>query len=375
MSPPAALRYYTAPSGTNRRTPTDTINMPDFWRHSGYHLAGKDANGRLLPTDDLLRAYFARPEVAPIAESCANERALFERLMHAPSLKVGSDDLALLADPDARENYAVVLRFRDHLLQSGTLEAAYRGLFYDQSGRASDFAARGLPPMFADQLVQMILRNILADCNLALQLRAGELFFREQRAHVEDGQVLLADAETVEAKAATAAEASGFGNIGRLLAQAQTPLRKIEMDVLGDDNADDYWPRDERHDTALQVDFGRPGLPALCRVIEQWVAHFFDVRVRIEPLRSLDSARMRWYCGLDATSTALMNGIYNGTAPDDANRRRILCMMKLEVVDSGIVAPAPHDTEVYLSLAMDEQGNVRMKPQNLLTNLPFALRV
>jgi hypothetical protein len=137
--------------------------MPDFWRHSGYHLAGKDANGRLLPTDDLLRAYFARPEVAPIAESCANERALFERLMHAPSLTVGSKDLALLADPDARENYAVVLRFRDHLLQSGTLEAAYRGLFSDRSGRASDFAARGLPPMFADQLVQMILRGILAE--------------------------------------------------------------------------------------------------------------------------------------------------------------------------------------------------------------------
>ena len=334
----------------------DTINMPDFWRHSGYHLAGKDADGRLLPTDDLLRAYLARPEVAPIAESCAHERELFGRLMKAPLLKIAGDDLALLADPDARENYAVVLRFRDYLVESGTLEAAYRGLFADRSGKASDFATRGLPPLFADQLAQMILRNVLDDCDEALHLRAAELFFREQRAHVEDGQVLLADAETVETKAAMAAEAAGFGNIGRLLAQAQTPLRKIEMDVLDADNANDYWRRDERHDTALQVNFGRLGLSALCRVI-------------------LDSARMRWYSGLDATSTVLMNEIYNGRAPDDERRKRILCMMKLEVVEAGMDTPPPQVPEVFLSLAMDEQGNVRMKPQNLLTNLPFALRV
>ena len=353
----------------------DTINMPDFWRHSGYHLAGKDADGWLLPTDDLLRAYLARPEVAPIADSCARERELFGRLMSAPRLKIAGEDLELLADPDARENYAVVLRFRDYLVESGTLEAAYRGLFADRSGKASDFATRGLPPLFVDQLAQMILRNVLDDCDEALHLRAAELFFREQRAHVEDGQVLLADAETVEAKAAMAAEAAGFGNIGRLLAQAQTPLRKIEMDVLEADNANDYWRRDERHDTALQVNFGRPGLSALCRVIEKWIAHFFDVRVRIEPLRSLDSARMRWYCGLDATSTVLLNEIYNGRAPDDEKRKRILCMMKLEVVEAGIDTTPPQVPEVFLSLAMDEQGNVRMKPQNLLTNLPFALRV
>lgn len=353
----------------------DITNMPDFWRHSGYHLADKNADGRLLPTDDLLRAYLARPEVAPIAESCAYERALFERLLAAPRLKVDIDDLARLADADARDNYAVVLRFRDHLIEAGTLEAAYRGLFSEPSGRATDFASRGLPPLFADQLAQMILRNILDDCDLPLQLRAAELFFREQRAHVEDGQVLLADVETIEAKAAIAAEASGFGNIGRLLAQAQTPLRKIEMDVLSTDNAHDYWQRDERHDMAMQVNFGRPGLSALCHVIERWIEHFFDVRVRVEPLRSLDSARMRWYCGLDATSTALLNGIYNGVVPDNASRRRILCMMKLDVVASADDTPAPQVTEVYLSLAMDEQGNVRMKPQNLLANLPFALRV
>lgn len=353
----------------------DITNMPDFWRHSGYHLADKNADGRLLPTDDLLRAYLARPEVAPIAESCAYERALFERLLAAPRLKVDTDDLARLADADARDNYAVVLRFRDHLIEAGTLEAAYRGLFSEPSGRATDFASRRLPPLFADQLAQMILRNILHDCDLPLQLRAAELFFREQRAHVEDGQVLLADIETIEAKATIAAEASGFGNIGRLLAQAQTPLRKIEMDVLSTDNAHDYWQRDERHDMAMQVNFGRPGLSALCRVIERWIEHFFDVRVRVEPLRSLDSARMRWYCGLDATSTALLNGIYNGVVPDNASRRRILCMMKLDVVASADDTPAPQVTEVYLSLAMDEQGNVRMKPQNLLANLPFALRV
>jgi hypothetical protein len=348
--------------------------MPDFWRHSGYHLAERNIDGRLLPTDDLLRAYFARPEVAPVAESCADERALFARLIAEPRLDIGADVLGRLADPDARENYAVVLRFRDHLLEAGTLETAYRRLFVGADGKTLDFAAHRVPPLFADQLAQMILRNALGDDCPAIQARAAELFFRDQRAHVEDGQVLLADAETVAASAEAVVDASGFGNIGKLLAQAQTPLRKVDIEVLDDANAADYWERDERHDTALQINFGRAGMAGLCRVIERWVGHFFAVQVRVDPLRSLDSARMRWYSGLDAASTALMNAIYNGKAPADEERRRILCMMKLEAVENKGVAAAPNGRAVYLALAMDEEGNVRMKPQNLLTNLPFDLR-
>jgi hypothetical protein len=375
MSPPTALRYYTAPFFRINRTGPRLPYMPDFWRHSGYHLTTSDGNGDLVPTDDFLRAYFARPEIAPVAQSCVRERDMFDRLMVDPYMKVGVEELAGLADRDARENYAIVLRFRDHLVAAGTLEAAYRSLFIDAHGKAVDFAAHGLPPLFADQLVQIILRGILEPCSNGLQARAAELMFRVQRAHVDDGQVLLADLETIEARMAVTPNVPDFGNIGRLLAQAQTQLRKVELDVLADDNADCYWARDERHDVALQLNFGRPGLAALCRVIELWVMHFFRVRVRVEPVRGLDSARMRWFVGLDSVATMLMNDIYNGIAPDEERRRRILCMMKLEIDEADEESSGQKSSPVYLSLAMDEQGNTRMKPQNLLTNLPFGLRL
>jgi hypothetical protein len=85
--------------------------MPDFWRHSGFHLLARDARGRLTVTDDYLRAYFARPEVAPVAESCPNERTLFAALMETPRRVVSPAEIDALADTDARESYRIVLKF------------------------------------------------------------------------------------------------------------------------------------------------------------------------------------------------------------------------------------------------------------------------
>ena len=87
--------------------------MPDFWRSSGYHLLEPAAQGRLAVTDAFLRAYFLRPEIQPVAESCAAERRLHASLLEAPRRAVSTAELAALADPDARENYALVLAFRD----------------------------------------------------------------------------------------------------------------------------------------------------------------------------------------------------------------------------------------------------------------------
>ena len=52
--------------------------MPEFWHSSGYRLVEVDAEGRLRPTDDFLRAFVLRPEMLPVAESCAAEFALHE---------------------------------------------------------------------------------------------------------------------------------------------------------------------------------------------------------------------------------------------------------------------------------------------------------
>lgn len=349
-----------------------TRSTPDFWRHSGFHLLERNHIGRLAVGDDFLRAYFARPEVAPIAESCAAERALFAKLMAHPRLLVTPAELTALADADARDNYRVVLNFRDRLLEAGTVEGCYMALFRAPDGSAREFSASGLPPLFVDQMAQIIVRNILDGCEDALEARAGELLFREQRAHVDDGRILLADLETVDQQAARAQDGSQFGGIGRLIAEAQTALKAVELDVLGTDNAALYWSRDERHDTALQINFGREGLTALCRVLEKWIAHFFEIAVSIKPVRSIDNARLKWFCGLDRDATALLNDLYNGIELDYETSRRILALMELNFADRACVRNEAIDAPVYLALTMDQNNEVRMKPQNLLINLPLA---
>ena len=107
--------------------------MRDFWRDSGYHLLHKEAEtGHLLVGDDFLRAYFRRPELRPVEESCPAEIALHRSLLANPREAVSEARLAELADPDARENYQVVLGFRDRLVRAGTLEAAYMQILSDQ---------------------------------------------------------------------------------------------------------------------------------------------------------------------------------------------------------------------------------------------------
>ena len=102
--------------------------MPDFWRASGYHLLAR-ADGRLTVTDDFLRAYIQRPEMQPVAESCAAERALHAALLGNARRKVELAELTQLKDPDARDNYLVLLHFRDLLVAAGTVEDCYLKLF------------------------------------------------------------------------------------------------------------------------------------------------------------------------------------------------------------------------------------------------------
>src|SRR5690606_39521483 len=96
----------------------------DFWITSGYMLLDRDLAGRLIAGPDFIRAYLSRPEMLPPDEACDAERALHAALLDDPSRIVGAADLQRLADLDARENYAIFLRFRDYLVRAGGIEAA-----------------------------------------------------------------------------------------------------------------------------------------------------------------------------------------------------------------------------------------------------------
>jgi hypothetical protein len=338
--------------------------MPDFWRASGFHLLARNTAGQLAVSDDFLRAYLLRPEIHPVEESCTAERALHAALMDAPRRAVESRELDAMADADARDNYRVLLGFRDRLIEAGTLEACYAGLF-----QANAINAINIPPLFIDQLVHSILRNILDGCTDPLQVRAAELFFREQKATLDAGQVLLADLETVEMHAA----GSRYGSIGRLVVEAQGALGTVELDVLGRDNADRYWERESRFDTVIPIQFGSAALEAFCRVIEAWIAHFHAVAVSVQAVRAIEEPTWRWHIGLDAESTAILNDLWSGKDVEHGRMRRIAVLFRLAFDDRNAMRADIAGEPVYLALSMNEDDVVRMKPQNLLTNLPLAV--
>ncbi len=333
--------------------------MHDFWPNCGYRLLGRGAEGHLIVTDDFLRSLLARPELAPVAKSCAAELALHQRLSEQPRLAVSETELARLGDEDVRANYAVWVRFRERLLAQPTLEGSYLALFRQ---------AVDVPPLLVHQLTQVLVRHVLGDGATAMQARAAEMLFRIQKVSVlADGQVMAADDETVERHAT-----GSFGSIGELLKQSGAVLRTAELDVLHDDNADSYWERDENHDLVISLNHGQPALVALCQVLEAWVRHFLGAGVRIGVEREINDDKWVWHVGLDAQSSAILNDLYQGKDVEQERMARMLCLFGLEFDEPSVVRPEIAGRPVYLAMAMDAEGRLKLKPQNLLLNLPLA---
>ena len=335
--------------------------MADFWTSCGYNLLRHTGDRRLVVTDDYLRLYCARPELAPVAESCGAERALHAALMQDPRRDVADAEIAAIADADARENYRIMVRFRARLLAADSLEAFYFDLF------RGDVA---VPPDFIHHTVQVILRGILDGTSDGLEARAAELFFRRQRVSVNDGAIMLADDETVEMHASS----GGFGSLGRLLKEAGAPPRLVELDVLDEASAGRYFERDERHDTVLNLDHGGPGCLALARVLERRIAHFHGVRAAVKPVREIPDEDWVWHIGLDAEATAMLNEIYNGGEVGEERMKRVIGLYRVEFRDPIVMRPEMAGAPVFLGLAAAADGTLRMKPQNLLVNLPLARR-
>jgi len=336
--------------------------VTDLWPSCGYRLLRKGDDGRLLVTDDYLRLYYGRPELAPPPEADAAEHRLHGSLLDAPRREVSAAEIAALTDEDARENYRVMLRFRARLLEAPTLEAFYSDLF------RRDVA---VPPDFVHHTAQVILRNLLDGKTDGLEARAAELFFRRQRVTVQEGAIMAADEETVQMHAQT----GGFGTLGKLLKEAQVSTRTVELDVLDEKNAEVYFERDESYDTVLQLNTGRPGCAALCRVLERWMAHFHGVRATVTPVREIADEDWVWHVGLDAEATTLLNDVYSGADVEEERMKRIVGLFRVDFADPGALRPENAGSPVFLGMAMTPEGTLRMKPQNLLTNLPLASRL
>ena len=334
-----------------------------WWPQSSYALVRRTPAGRLLVTDELLRAWLARPELALVDDSCPAERALVAALDHSPARVVEHGEIAAIRDPDARDNWFAFVAFRNRVLAQPDIESAWLELFLD--------GLSGIAPVFVPQLTELILHGLLHDCDDPLMWRAAELFFRSQRATPQGGRVLMADAEVL----GDYAETGGFGNIGRLILQAGGAPRRADLDVLDPTNAAELYERAGRR-AVLPLNVGQPGLDALCRVMERFIAHFYGCTVRITPQKDIHDDRWAWHIGLDREAMDLLNTLYEGGALAPDRTARIVALFRLDFADpTDMRAELRRDGEarpVWMALAMDDAGLVQMKPQNLLLNLPLA---
>ena len=325
----------------------------DFWLSCGHHLLDRDAGGGLIATDEFLKVYLARPELIPPPDACAAERALHASLLAEPRRPVPANEIVVIANADARENWQVMLAFRDQLTGHRTIEATYLNII-----------RRGIkvPHLFLNQLVHVILRNALDDCADPYVLRAAELFFRPQRMMLHEGSLIAADEETIAGASAIP--------VSPLVSMLGIPAA-AEIDVMNNDNAQHYFEHSDQFHVALDLTGGRHGLQALGTAITRWVGHLLAVAVEIQPLIEMRETKLSWYVGLDADGTRIGDALWNGEELDEAMQARVVGLFRLTFRDPDIVMDKLKGEPVYLILAMDQDKLLRLKPQNLVTGLPI----
>jgi len=354
--------------------------MRDIWPSAGLGHLVCTGEGWLQPTPAYWHHLLQRPELALVDESCRAERALHRALQRDPQRPVPAHELQELHDADVRQNYGHFISLRDRVQRAGTLQAWYLQLLRD--GRIDT------PPLFIDLVAQAIVQHTLPEHADALHARAAELLFRPQRMTLEGEHLLAADSATLDEQQAT----QGLGEIGRLLAQAQVPLKALELPVLGPSNVAGYWAEAARpefrsrylldlthqvqrslgHGVQFTLDSTRSGLQPLAAVLQGWVQHLLGVVVQIQPVQRIDDAQWRWHLGLDAEASALLNDLYQGVEVEPARLRRLVSLFRLDFADPGEMRRDVAGKPVYLGLMANAEQQLRLKPQNLLLNLPLA---
>lgn len=331
----------------------DALNGPrDFWLSCGHHLLDRSGDGRLVLTDEFLKAYLARPELLPPPQACDAEREIHARLMCDPRRPIAASQITAMADLDARENWQFAIAWRDHLLSEPSLESAYLSIVRDRLP---------FPPLFLDHLVQLILRNALDDCRDAFVLRAAEVFFRSQQLWTYAGSLFARDVESTEG-----------------VPTLQSPLTTLlglgthhAIDVLTEDNALTYWERSDAFDLALDLTVGRRGLAAVGEVATRWIRHLLGVDVTIEAVSELRDAKLTWYVGLDSQGTRIGDALWNEDQVDEPTRQRIVGLYQLRFDDEAAILEIARDTATVLIAAASSDLVLRLKPQNLVTGLPL----
>ncbi|WP_197711955.1 DUF6352 family protein [Polynucleobacter necessarius] len=89
-------------------------------------------------------------------------------------------------------------------------------------------------------------------------------------------------------------------------------------------------------------------------------------------MQQINDPKWSWHVGLDAAATEILNKLYQKEPIELDELKRVICLFRLDFIDESIVVNAQRGKPVYMAIAMNEQGQLKLKPQNLLFNLPLA---
>ena len=78
--------------------------------------------------------------------------------------------------------------------------------------------------------------------------------------------------------------------------------------------------------------------------------------------------------GTRCPSQWMLNDLYTGNTIDEDSQKRMLCLFVLNFENPSDMLSEVSGKPVYLAMAMDTQQLLKIKPQNLLLNLPLARR-
>lgn len=331
------------------------MTSEDFWVASGHHLTDRSEGGGLVVTDGFLKAFLARPELMPPDEACPVERGLHAELLAAPRQIISAEEIAAVADADARENLTLFLSFRDRLTGAATFEQAYLKMF------AGD--VRGIPPLFIQQLTHVIARNAFDGIDDAFVLRAAECFFRPQRVSFHEGQVLLADQEAI-------ADHEHDRHHSPLLNMLGGPA-VTELGVLNETNAAGYKARSDAHDLVLNIAAPR-GREAMSEAARIWIRHLTGIDLNFEPVEKFSAEPMGWFLAFDPEAAKIGNAVWAGKPLSADQTSRVLALYRFRLPNEPRIVAEQRGKTGFAVVAATPDLNLTIKPQNLVVGLPLA---
>ena len=89
-------------------------------------------------------------------------------------------------------------------------------------------------------------------------------------------------------------------------------------------------------------------------------------------MHQINDSAWRWHVGLDVESTAILNDLYQDRPVEAERMQHLVSLFTLTFANPAEMRADVAGKPVYLGLATNAEGLVRIKPQNLLLNLPLA---